>query len=37
MLLSRRTVQMHVSNILAKLGYGSRIDIARDVARRFTR
>jgi DNA-binding CsgD family transcriptional regulator len=33
MLLSRRTVQTHVSNILAKLGYGSRIDIARDAAR----
>jgi DNA-binding NarL/FixJ family response regulator len=33
MLLSRRTVQTHVSNILAKLGYGSRIDIAREAAR----
>jgi DNA-binding CsgD family transcriptional regulator len=33
MLLSRRTVQTHVSNILAKLGYGSRIDIARESAR----
>ena len=33
MLLSRRTVQTHVSNILAKLGYGSRIDVARESAR----
>jgi DNA-binding CsgD family transcriptional regulator/tetratricopeptide (TPR) repeat protein len=33
MLLSRRTVQTHVSNILAKLGYGSRIEIAREVER----
>jgi DNA-binding NarL/FixJ family response regulator len=33
MLLSRRTVQTHVSNILAKLGYNSRIDIAREAAR----
>lgn len=33
MLLSRRTVQTHVSNILAKLGYGSRIDIARESSR----
>ena len=34
MFLSRRTVQMHVSNILAKLGYSSRIDIAREAGRR---
>jgi DNA-binding NarL/FixJ family response regulator len=27
--LSRRTVQSHVSNILAKLGARSRLDIAR--------
>jgi DNA-binding CsgD family transcriptional regulator len=33
MLLSRRTVQTHVSNILAKLGFGSRIEIAREVER----
>jgi DNA-binding CsgD family transcriptional regulator/tetratricopeptide (TPR) repeat protein len=33
LLLSRRTVQTHVSNILAKLGYGSRIDIVRESAR----
>ncbi|OLB77500.1 MAG: hypothetical protein AUI14_15845 [Actinobacteria bacterium 13_2_20CM_2_71_6] len=33
MLLSRRTVQTHVSNILAKLGFGSRIEIARDAER----
>jgi DNA-binding CsgD family transcriptional regulator len=37
MLLSRRTVQMHVSNILAKLGYRSRIDIAREAVRRAGR
>jgi DNA-binding CsgD family transcriptional regulator/tetratricopeptide (TPR) repeat protein len=34
MLLSRRTVQSHVSSILAKLGFGSRMEIARDLARR---
>jgi DNA-binding NarL/FixJ family response regulator len=34
MLLSRRTVQAHVSNILAKLGYASRLEIAREAARR---
>jgi len=33
MLLSRRTVQTHVSNILAKLSFGSRIEIAREVER----
>jgi DNA-binding CsgD family transcriptional regulator/tetratricopeptide (TPR) repeat protein len=33
MLLSRRTVQTHVSSILAKLGFGSRIEIAREVER----
>jgi len=35
MLLSRRTVQAHVSNILAKLGFGSRLEIAREAARRL--
>jgi DNA-binding NarL/FixJ family response regulator len=34
MLLSRRTVQAHVSNILAKLGFGSRLEIAREASRR---
>jgi DNA-binding CsgD family transcriptional regulator/tetratricopeptide (TPR) repeat protein len=34
MFLSRRTVQMHVSNILGKLGYASRIDIVREATRR---
>jgi DNA-binding NarL/FixJ family response regulator len=34
MLLSPRTVQTHVSNILAKLGFASRIEIARAAARR---
>ncbi len=32
--LSRRTVQTHVSHILAKLNLGSRIDIAREASRR---
>jgi DNA-binding CsgD family transcriptional regulator len=30
--LSRRTVQSHVSHILAKLGAHSRVDIAREVS-----
>jgi DNA-binding CsgD family transcriptional regulator len=33
LLLSRRTVQTHVSNILTKLGFESRIEIARAMAR----
>jgi DNA-binding NarL/FixJ family response regulator len=33
LLLSRRTIQTHVSHILTKLGYGSRIEIAREVDR----
>jgi DNA-binding NarL/FixJ family response regulator len=33
LLLSRRTVQTHVSNILTKLGYSSRIEIAREADR----
>jgi DNA-binding CsgD family transcriptional regulator/tetratricopeptide (TPR) repeat protein len=33
LLLSRRTVQTHVSNILNKLGYSSRIEIAREADR----
>jgi len=32
--LSRRTVQTHVSHILAKLGAHSRVDIVREVSRR---
>jgi DNA-binding NarL/FixJ family response regulator len=32
--LSRRTVQSHVSHILAKLGAHSRVDIAREVTLR---
>ena len=36
MLLSRRTVQTHVSNILAKLGFHSRLEIARESTRRAT-
>ena len=36
MLLSRRTVQAHVSNILAKLGFGSRLEIAREAAHRLS-
>jgi DNA-binding NarL/FixJ family response regulator len=32
--LSRRTVQTHVSHILAKLNLNSRIDIAREASRR---
>jgi DNA-binding CsgD family transcriptional regulator/tetratricopeptide (TPR) repeat protein len=34
LLLSRRTVQTHVSHILTKLGYSSRIEIARAADRR---
>ena len=34
LLLSRRTVQSHVSHILAKLGAQSRVGIARELARR---
>ena len=34
MFTSRRTVQFHVSNILAKLGLGSRVELAALVARR---
>jgi DNA-binding CsgD family transcriptional regulator len=36
LLLSRRTIQTHVSHILTKLGYTSRIEIAREVDRRTT-
>jgi DNA-binding CsgD family transcriptional regulator len=32
--LSRRTVQTHVSHVLAKLGVPSRTDIVREAARR---
>jgi DNA-binding NarL/FixJ family response regulator len=32
--LSRRTVQTHVSHVLAKLNLHSRIDIAREASRR---
>jgi DNA-binding CsgD family transcriptional regulator len=34
MFISRRTAQFHVSNILAKLGLGSRVELAAHVARR---
>jgi DNA-binding NarL/FixJ family response regulator len=34
MFTSRRTVQYHVSNILAKLGLSSRVELATLVARR---
>ncbi len=34
MFTSRRTVQHHVSNILAKLGLSSRVELAALVARR---
>jgi len=34
MFTSRRTVQFHVSNILAKLGLSSRVELAAAVARR---
>jgi len=34
MFISRRTVQFHVSNILAKLGLSSRVELAALVARR---
>ena len=34
MFTSRRTVQYHVSNILAKLGLSSRVELAALVARR---
>jgi DNA-binding CsgD family transcriptional regulator len=37
LLLSRRTVQTHVSNILTKLGYSSRIEIAREADRHAAR
>ncbi|MDN3357657.1 LuxR family transcriptional regulator [Actinomadura sp. DC4] len=33
--VSRRTVEVHVSHILAKLGVRSRVEIAREAARRF--
>jgi DNA-binding NarL/FixJ family response regulator len=34
MFISRRTVQFHVSNILAKLGLSSRVELATLVTRR---
>ena len=34
MFISRRTVQFHVSNILAKLGLSSRVELAALVVRR---
>jgi DNA-binding CsgD family transcriptional regulator/tetratricopeptide (TPR) repeat protein len=34
LLLSRRTVQTHVSSILTKLGFASRVEIVREAARR---
>lgn len=34
--VSRRTVEVHVSHILSKLGVRSRVEIAREAARRFT-
>jgi DNA-binding CsgD family transcriptional regulator len=37
MFISRRTVQFHVSNILAKLGLSSRVELAALVARRAAR
>jgi DNA-binding CsgD family transcriptional regulator len=33
--VSRRTVEVHVSHILSKLGVRSRVEIAREAARRF--
>jgi DNA-binding NarL/FixJ family response regulator len=36
LLLSRRAIQPHVSHILTKLGYRSRIEIAREVDRHAT-
>jgi DNA-binding CsgD family transcriptional regulator len=35
LLVSRRTVQTHVSNILTKLGYASRVEITREANRRL--
>ena len=34
MFTSRRTIQFHVSNILAKLGLSSRVELAAMTARR---
>ena len=34
MFISRRTVQFHVSNILAKLGLSARVELAALVVRR---